>query len=358
MAISKRAKNKWQVRIFLGRGADGKRLFHTKTITGLKRDAEKYENDYKRRLSEGSLTPQNYNFNDLVAIYKADYHFTELSKITQRGYSHNLDIASGIIGGVLITEIKPFTLSQLLKRLPAGLSANSKALFWRVLKVILNFAVRMELIPKNPMNSLSPIKKERKDFQFLEQEEIKRFLDACRIDKRYTVFAFAVLSGARPEEYTGLTWDKVNFKKGTVKIEQTAYEGEIRVNTAKTKKSLREIGMPADLMAELRELQQWQKANLVFNPLNLVFPSIHGKIIRSGALYKMLQVLLKEAGIEKHLRVYDLRHTHATFLMSRIGDPKAVADRLGHANASMTLNVYCHTSKNSVDRILNALDNI
>lgn len=358
MAISKRAKNKWQVRIFLGRGSDGKRLFHTKTITGLKRDAEKYENDYKHRLSEDSLTPQNYSFNDLVAIYKADYHFSEISLYTQKTYSHHLDIASGIIGAIPIAEIKPFTISQLIKRLPGHLSVNSKALFCRVLKTVFNFAVRMELIAKNPMQNLTPIKKERKEFQFLEHDELKRFLDACRTDKKYMVFAFAVLSGARPEEYTALTWDKINFEKGTVKIEQTACLGEIRLNTAKTDKSLREINMPADFMVELRELQQWQKANLFFNPLNLVFPSVKGKILRSCALYKLLQVLCIAAGIEKHLRVYDLRHTHATFLMSRIGDPKAVADRLGHANASMTLNVYCHTSRNSVNKILHALDTI
>ena len=42
------------------------------------------------------------------------------------------------------------------------------------------------------------------------------------------------------------------------------------------------------------------------------------------------------------LRWHDLRHTHATLLLLQGAHTKAVADRLGHANAALTLNVYSH----------------
>jgi len=357
MAICRRSKNKWQVRIFLGRDSSGKRTFHTKTITGLKRDAERYENEYKYTLNVNNSNMQSCTFDDLVNIYKADYCFAALSEKTQRNYLKHLKTASAVIGKLKISEIRPITISQLMKQLPPQIaSVNTAALFFRVLKVIFNYAARMELIEKNPMNSLTAPKKERKEFQFLEEDEIKRFLKVCKGDNNYAVLAFALLSGARPEEYTALTWDKVNFKTNTVKIEQTSCFGKIRVNIAKTDKSLREIDMPPAFMKNLLKLQKRQKADAVLNPLNLVFPSVQGKILTCDALRKRLAVLLAKAGISKKLRVYDLRHTHATFLMSRIGDPKAVADRLGHANASMTLNVYCHTSKNSINKIIDSLE--
>lgn len=357
MAISRRSKNKWQVRIFLGRDSSGKRLFHTKTITGLKRDAEQYENDYKHKLSERYARPGSFTFNKLVNMYISDYCFTALSEKTQRNYQRHLKTAAAIIGDVKIDEIRPITISRLLRQLPPQIvSSNTAALFFRVIKVLFNYAVRMELIEKNPMSSLTAPKKERKEFQFLEEDEIKLFLKVCDSDRKYAVLAFAILSGARPEEYTALTWDKVNFIKDAVKIEQTSCFGKIRPNKAKTDKSLREINMPPAFMKKLQSLQKWQKDKSVFNPLNLVFPSVQGKILTGDALRKRLAEVLRKAHISKKLRVYDLRHTHATFLMSRLGDPKAVADRLGHANASMTLNIYCHTSKNSINKIVDLLE--
>lgn len=45
----------------------------------------------------------------------------------------------------------------------------------------------------------------------------------------------------------------------------------------------------------------------------------------------------------KHrIRVYDLRHTHATLLLAAGVPVHVVSKRLGHANAKMTLDVYAH----------------
>jgi integrase len=42
------------------------------------------------------------------------------------------------------------------------------------------------------------------------------------------------------------------------------------------------------------------------------------------------------------IRLHDLRHTHATLLLAA-GEPvKVVSERLGHANAMITLTVYQH----------------
>jgi integrase len=51
--------------------------------------------------------------------------------------------------------------------------------------------------------------------------------------------------------------------------------------------------------------------------------------------------LLTKAGLPK-IRVYDLRHTHATLMLAAGVPLKAVAERLGHASAAMTLSIYPH----------------
>jgi integrase len=42
------------------------------------------------------------------------------------------------------------------------------------------------------------------------------------------------------------------------------------------------------------------------------------------------------------IRLYDLRHTHASILLALGTQPHVVAKRLGHASPMMTLNVYAH----------------
>ena len=42
------------------------------------------------------------------------------------------------------------------------------------------------------------------------------------------------------------------------------------------------------------------------------------------------------------IRLHDLRHTHATLLLAKGVPVKVVSERLGHASATITLQVYAH----------------
>ena len=43
-----------------------------------------------------------------------------------------------------------------------------------------------------------------------------------------------------------------------------------------------------------------------------------------------------------NIRLYDLRHTCATLLLSRGEHPKIVGERLGHSSTTLTLDTYSH----------------
>ena len=48
-----------------------------------------------------------------------------------------------------------------------------------------------------------------------------------------------------------------------------------------------------------------------------------------------------EAGLPG-VRLHDLRHTHATLLLSAGVHPKVVSERLGHSNIAITMDAYSH----------------
>jgi integrase len=57
--------------------------------------------------------------------------------------------------------------------------------------------------------------------------------------------------------------------------------------------------------------------------------------------YRYFRPILAKADIPQ-IRLYDLRHTHATLLLMAEENPKVVAERLGHSTIVQTLDTYSH----------------
>ena len=53
---------------------------------------------------------------------------------------------------------------------------------------------------------------------------------------------------------------------------------------------------------------------------------------------------LIKTGIDRHIRVHDLRHTCASLMIQNGVSPKAVQDILGHSTYVVTMNTYVHTN--------------
>ena len=58
----------------------------------------------------------------------------------------------------------------------------------------------------------------------------------------------------------------------------------------------------------------------------------------------------------KHIRIHDLRHSHATLLYNHNIDIKLIQERLGHADISTTLNIYVHTDYKKERRLIRLIN--
>ena len=65
---------------------------------------------------------------------------------------------------------------------------------------------------------------------------------------------------------------------------------------------------------------------------------------------------LQRVGLPKSTRFHDLRHTCATLLLKQGVNPKFVQELLGHADISLTLNVYSHVLPDMGDAAAGAMD--
>jgi integrase len=163
------------------------------------------------------------------------------------------------------------------------------------------------------------------------------------------IFEFALLSGMRPEEYLGLQWKDLDFERYTAQVRRALvrHKGVWTFEKPKTAKSSRIISFPKQLFDRLKKHKIIQnqirlKNGLVWENNDLIFCTDLGTPHTIPNLtYRYFRPLLKQSELPQ-IRLYDLRHSHATLLLIAEENPKVVAERLGHSTIVLTLDTYSH----------------
>ena len=74
---------------------------------------------------------------------------------------------------------------------------------------------------------------------------------------------------------------------------------------------------------------------------DFVFSNSDGSPLDPNAVTRTFSRPVRKARFP-HIRLHDLRHTHATLMLKAGVHPKVVSERLGHASISITLDTYSH----------------
>ena len=206
-----------------------------------------------------------------------------------------------------------------------------------------------------------------KDIQPLTADEVKRLLATAQ-SKNFTAYIMiliAVSTGVRVGELLGLKWSYVDLEKGIIHIQQsiaTNVKGS-PFQPPKTQKSRRRIPLPKSTVQELIRYKKWQEDYIVQqnetydSSFNLVIANSRGHPLdSSNFITRVFKKLLAEAGLRIETRLHDLRHTHATLLLSKGVHPKVVQERLGHSTIVMTLDTYSHVLPDMQETAVVALD--
>lgn len=192
----------------------------------------------------------------------------------------------------------------------------------------------------------------RKEMKALSPDEATRFLTEASKDRWSALFALALVTGMRPEEYLGLQWKDVDLEKGTATIQRALVwhrkGGGWTFIAPKTARSRRNIPLPESVAQALAAHRRRQaEARLAvgadYQNYDLVFATRDGTpIMPRNLLSRHFKPILQRAKLPLSIRLYDLRHTCATLLLAANEHPKIVSERLGHASVTLTLDTYSH----------------
>lgn len=179
--------------------------------------------------------------------------------------------------------------------------------------------------------------------------ELRRFLESTIGDSHYPMWIFAASTGVRRSELLGLRWHDLDCASGLVRIRQTVVlgaEGYALLEDQKTASSARTVHLDARTVGVLREhrrdqLRRQQAAGHAWQDHDLLFPRDDGGWWTPPAISLAFCRAVARSGVP-HIRLHDLRHTHATLLLAAGVNPKVVSERLGHSSVSFTLDTYAH----------------
>lgn len=255
------------------------------------------------------------------------------------------------IGDLAIAEAKPDRLQKFLttvhREAGHGAAKNCRS----TLSGMMALAVRNGAVVRNPVRDLERITqpKGRKGSSAIAPEYLSGLMDKLRAAPSLVeqdtaeLFDFMVASGWRVGETCALDVTSIDFSAGTAEVEatnvRTKGKGIVRQSVPKTDAAWRVTPLPGPTVDLLR-----RRHERLGEFTSLLFPTVLMRLRDPSNTQRELRDIRESIGYPR-LSTHTFRKTAATML-DRAGMSAAeIAAFLGHANPSMTQDVYMNTLK-------------
>jgi integrase len=364
--IRRRGERSWELKFDLGRDpVTGKREIRYHSFRGTKRQAQAELTGRTADVQRGNYvevtTETVGGFMNTWARDVASLHVTP--KTLERYNELIKNQVQPHIGHRPIQKLRPIELTNLYATLIRdGLAPRTVGHVHRLLHRAFCDAVTSDILTKNIVSSVNPPKVPEEEIEIVREDGIKPLLQKLRDRPLYMITTLALATGMRRGELLALRWQDVDLDGGSIGVERSLEETRagLRFKSPKTKKGRRTITIPPSIVAKLRAHRKDQQEHRLAigagkAPADaLVFPAWNGSPRSPHALTKEWRLVMTETGME--VSFHALRHTHASSMIAAGVDVLTISRRLGHASASITLDIYGHLFKNTDDRAAQAVE--
>lgn len=369
--IVARGRDRYLVRVFLGRDENGRRRYKSWVVSGKKSKAEAF---LRERLEELSVVSGASTYDTTVGAYLKwwlEWSENRLEPRTLKSYRRLVekDILP-VLGSVRLFDLKPIDVQRLIDSIASRGVRRTVELARAVLHSALEHAVRLGIVQENVVDRTVLPSKEKVsgEKKVLSSKEARHFLEVNRDNPWYPCFRLAIETGMRPGEYLALRWEDIDFDALLIRVRRAVKDEESK-GFGVTKTGRERVVPISRALAEV--LLQHRKTQLVhqaivgdrWKDLGLVFPDMLGGVMnRNNLVKRYFKPALRRAGLPEDVKLYNLRHTCATILLEQGVHPKVVAERLGHSTIRLTMDTYSSAlptlQQDASQRIASVLDEV
>jgi integrase len=263
----------------------------------------------------------------------------------------DVHIAATRLGGRRLADVRPSEVQAWATDRAQVLAPSTLRALVRLLRSIYTSAVLDRLVASSPVVRVQLPRDDRERVVPLTVGQVQALADAMPARTQAMVFAQAGL-GLRIGELLALRVQDIDFLRRTARVEfQIAPRTKERTEP-KTPRSRRTVPLPqvvADtLAAHIATYPPGDDGSLFTTGTGTVYGREHYGATFTGAV--------KRAGLPAGTTTHDLRHHYASVLLAAGESVVAVAERLGHENATLVLKTYGHLMPDSEDRTRRAVD--
>ena len=355
-------------RVFLNyTDSTGKKQRKSKVVYGLQ-EAKDLERSLSQQVKEKAVSRRM----TVQELYD-EYMSVKKHEVRETTYDKSRRILSGSVLPVL-KDCKIDKLNnQLLQKWKTSvseseLSIRTKQNIFSEFRTMLNYAVKMEYLPRNPLSNVGNFKEvyfemQPDKLQYYTPEQFLKYIAVARENCStltdwgyYVFFSIAYYTGMRKGEINALKWSDIEGDIIHVRrsVAQKLKGGDVET-PPKNKSSYRDLQMPDPLIAILKEHKDRQKKVDGFND---GFRVCGGpQCLRDTSLDHKNRFFAEQAGLPR-IRIHDFRHSHASLLANEGINIQEIARRLGHSKIEITWNTYSHLYPREEERAVSVLNKI
>jgi integrase len=354
--IRERSPSHWAIVIDVRDPATGKRKRRWHSFKGAKRHAQIECARLISEIQRGTYIEPNKTTLAQFLERWLEHVRSQVSPKSHERYSEIIrkNIIPGL-GAVMLTKLRPAQISQTYAKALAGgrrdgkggLAPTTVVYMHRLIKHALAQAVSWELLSRNPADAVDPPKVERSAMITFDMAQTADLLESLRGTRVLVPVMLGALCGLRRGEIAALRWRHVDLSAGKLAVVESAEQTATAVRYKPPKSGRgRTVALSATIIAELRahrlrQAEELLRVGVRQSDATFIYSREDGEPMQPRSLSRAWEQALRRTTLPR-IRFHDLRHAHATHLLSNGVHPKIASERLGHSRVGITLDLYSH----------------
>lgn len=354
--ISRRKDKRWEARVLVGHKEDGRpryKYFYGRSY----QESKEKRNRYLKEHGNTDDTPPcrlttKILFEQWLAQKRGTVKASSFYQYQRLVQTHILPE----LGALRVDSLTPNILTQFINHKldngrrngKGGLSPKTVQDIVVILKSALRLAEQVYHLPGQAAAIKAP-RAAQPEIQVLDEAEIQRLEEHLREqeDNSNAGFRLCLYTGLRLGEVCALRWSDIDWNTGVLRVRHTVArlpeqgggprKTRLTLTSPKTKRAVREIPLPAQLLQHLRTVACGQSAEA------FILTGLPERMMDPRTYQNQFKRLLERLNI-RHISFHGIRHTFATVCVRQGMDVKSLSEILGHATVKMTLDRYVHPS--------------